>query len=70
MNVDKETPNDVENTDNNALATLNDTAQSTWKVLVFDSLGRDIISSVLRVNDLFKVCFLFFLLIIIIIAHS
>lgn len=27
---------------------------STWKVLVFDSLGRDIISSVLRVNDLFK----------------
>ncbi|ANB11579.1 Sly1p [Sugiyamaella lignohabitans] len=25
-----------------------------WKVLVFDSVGRDIISSVLRVNDLFK----------------
>jgi hypothetical protein len=25
-----------------------------WKVLVFDSHGRDIISSVLRVNDLFK----------------
>ena len=39
-----------------ALDSLNDTAQSTWKVLVFDSLGRDIISSVLRVNDLFKVC--------------
>jgi sec1 family domain-containing protein 1 len=27
---------------------------STWKVLVFDSQGRDVISSVLRVNDLFK----------------
>lgn len=25
-----------------------------WKVLIFDSLGRDVISSVLRVNDLFK----------------
>ncbi|PRT53116.1 Protein sly1 [Wickerhamiella sorbophila] len=25
-----------------------------WKVLVFDSVGRDIISSVLRVNDLFR----------------
>lgn len=59
LNVDKEVSNDVESTDNSALATLNDTAQSTWKVLVFDSLGRDIISSVLRVNDLFKVCFLF-----------
>jgi hypothetical protein len=23
-----------------------------WKVLVFDNLGRDVISSVLRVNDL------------------
>ncbi|CAN6598186.1 protein Sly1p [Trichomonascus vanleenenianus] len=28
--------------------------RTIWKVLVFDSLGRDIISSVLRVNDLFK----------------
>jgi hypothetical protein len=59
LNVDKEVSSDVENTDNSALATLNDTAQSTWKVLVFDSVGRDIISSVLRVNDLFKVCFFF-----------
>lgn len=25
-----------------------------WKVLIFDNLGRDVISSVLRVNDLFK----------------
>jgi hypothetical protein len=25
-----------------------------WKVLVFDNVGRDVISSVLRVNDLFK----------------
>lgn len=38
-----------------ALDALSETTQSTWKVLVFDSLGRDIISSVLRVNDLFKV---------------
>lgn len=28
--------------------------KSIWKVLIFDSHGRDIISSVLRVNDLFK----------------
>lgn len=27
-----------------------------WKVLVFDKFGQDIISSVLRVNDLFQVC--------------
>lgn len=40
-----------------ALDTLNDNSQSTWRVLIFDSLGRDIISSVLRVNDLFKVSY-------------
>jgi hypothetical protein len=28
--------------------------QNVWKVLVFDSFGRDLISSVLRVSDLFK----------------
>ena len=31
---------------------LNDEGEPIWKVLVFDNMGRDIISSVLRVNDL------------------
>ena len=31
---------------------LNEDGDPVWKVLVFDSMGRDIISSVLRVNDL------------------
>ena len=31
---------------------LNEEGEPVWKVLVFDDLGRDIISSVLRVNDL------------------
>lgn len=31
---------------------LNDEGEPIWKVLVFDSLGRDVISSVLRVQDL------------------
>jgi sec1 family domain-containing protein 1 len=31
---------------------LNENGEPIWKVLVFDNLGRDIISSVLRVNDL------------------
>ena len=31
---------------------LNDEGEPIWKVLVFDNLGRDIISSVLRVQDL------------------
>jgi hypothetical protein len=26
--------------------------ETVWKVLVFDNLGRDVISSVMRVNDL------------------
>lgn len=38
-----------------ALESLKDSSQTQWKVLVFDSFGRDVISSVLRVNDLFKV---------------
>lgn len=33
-------------------ALLNEDGEPIWKVLVFDNLGRDIISSVLRVNDL------------------
>lgn len=31
---------------------LDANGQPIWKVLVFDNLGRDVISSVLRVNDL------------------
>jgi len=31
---------------------LNLDGDPIWKVLVFDDLGRDVISSVLRVNDL------------------
>ena len=31
---------------------LNDEGEPVWKVLVFDNMGRDIISSILRVNDL------------------
>ncbi|PGH00350.1 hypothetical protein GX51_05848 [Blastomyces parvus] len=31
---------------------LNEDGDPVWKVLVFDNLGRDVISSVLRVNDL------------------
>ncbi|KAI7641932.1 Sec1-like protein, partial [Hortaea werneckii] len=31
---------------------LNDDGEPIWKVLVFDNLGRDVISSVLRVKDL------------------
>ena len=31
---------------------LNSDGDPIWKVLIFDDLGRDVISSVLRVNDL------------------
>ena len=31
---------------------LNSDGEPIWKVLVFDNLGRDVISSVLRVKDL------------------
>lgn len=31
---------------------LNSDGDPIWKVLVFDDLGRDVISSVLRVSDL------------------
>ena len=31
---------------------LNSDGEPIWKVLVFDNLGRDVISSVLRVSDL------------------
>jgi sec1 family domain-containing protein 1 len=35
-----------------AASLVNENGEPIWKVLVFDNLGRDIISSVLRVNDL------------------
>lgn len=51
-----EQPNTLESSSNgvsNATAALlNENGEPIWKVLVFDNLGRDIISSVLRVNDL------------------
>ena len=31
---------------------INENGEPLWKILVFDDLGRDIISSVLKVNDL------------------
>jgi sec1 family domain-containing protein 1 len=31
---------------------INENGEPIWKVLVFDDLGRDVISSVMRVNDL------------------
>lgn len=31
---------------------INADGEPIWKVLVFDNLGRDVISSVMRVNDL------------------
>lgn len=31
---------------------LNQNGEPIWKVLVFDDLGRDVVSSVLRVSDL------------------
>lgn len=42
------------NTSNGISSTpiLNSDGDPIWKILVFDDLGRDVISSVLRVNDL------------------
>ena len=41
---------DAQNDANDAPETA--TGGAIWKVLVFDEMGRDVISSVLRVNDL------------------
>ena len=38
--------------DANHEATDTSAEGAVWKVLVFDEMGRDVISSVLRVNDL------------------
>jgi hypothetical protein len=53
----EENTGDHDHTSTNGLAgpsapILNSNGEPIWKVLVFDDLGRDVISSVLRVNDL------------------
>ena len=53
----EESANDHHDHTSNGLAVpsapiLNSEGEPIWKVLVFDDLGRDVISSVLRVNDL------------------
>jgi hypothetical protein len=35
-----------------SMPVINSDGEPIWKVLVFDNLGRDVISSVMRVNDL------------------
>ncbi|KAK2747971.1 Vesicle trafficking between the ER and Golgi [Myotisia sp. PD_48] len=57
LNLNHEIPNSTESTGTQGLITrsaplLNEDGDPIWKVLVFDNLGRDVISSVLRVNDL------------------
>ncbi|KAJ9659392.1 Vesicle trafficking between the ER and Golgi [Neophaeococcomyces mojaviensis] len=42
----------TDGTDQPSTPLLNEDGDPIWKVLVFDNLGRDVISSVLRVNDL------------------
>lgn len=58
LNHDSEEPSDSSNeAASNGLVSgsapiLNSDGEPIWKVLVFDDLGRDVISSVLRVSDL------------------
>ncbi|RDW91313.1 hypothetical protein BP5796_02478 [Coleophoma crateriformis] len=57
LNHSSEDTQDNPNEHHNGLAVpavpiLNSDGDPIWKVLVFDDLGRDVISSVLRVNDL------------------
>lgn len=55
-NVESDEADDGTNPDgplrNTASAILSSDGEPIWKVLVFDDLGRDVISSVLRVSDL------------------
>lgn len=51
----EESSADNDHTSNGATVSapiLNSDGDPIWKVLVFDDLGRDVISSVLRVSDL------------------
>jgi len=57
LNQAAEEDHDVHHDSGSGLVThsapiLNADGEPIWKVLVFDNLGRDVISSVLRVNDL------------------
>ncbi|EPE28591.1 Sec1/munc18-like (SM) protein [Glarea lozoyensis ATCC 20868] len=57
LNHESEEPENAHDQNTNGLAIpsaplLNSDGDPIWKVLVFDDLGRDVISSVLRVNDL------------------
>lgn len=60
LNLNQEPQPDTEDHDSpnaqglipKATPILNSDGEPIWKVLVFDGLGRDVISSVLRVNDL------------------
>lgn len=45
-------PNTSNGLTSSSVPILNSDGDPIWKVLVFDDLGRDVISSVLRVNDL------------------
>ncbi|EXJ95591.1 hypothetical protein A1O1_00713 [Capronia coronata CBS 617.96] len=53
LSLNRDEPSNADSTNgtpNSGL--LNEDGEPIWKVLVFDNLGRDIISSVLKVNDL------------------
>lgn len=56
LNEDPPEPSDEQHTTEGYLPSLpalnRPDGGPIWKVLVFDNLGRDVISSVLRVNDL------------------
>jgi hypothetical protein len=60
LNLNHDSPETVNGHDQNShgglpvpsVPILNEDGEPIWKVLVFDDLGRDVISSVLRVSDL------------------
>ncbi|CAG8484017.1 9395_t:CDS:2 [Ambispora leptoticha] len=52
LNVKPEPSIPVASSDLMVVPTTNNTPDLVWKVLIFDEFGRDIISSVLKVNDL------------------
>lgn len=54
LNHDAPQPTELENqaSISHSAPILNEDGDPIWKALVFDDLGRDVVSSVLRVNDL------------------
>ncbi|KAJ4371245.1 Vesicle trafficking between the ER and Golgi [Neocucurbitaria cava] len=52
LNLNAPLPDAGENDEGNNVPTNAATDSAAWKILVFDDMGRDVISSVLRVNDL------------------